>query len=122
MTPEERARLDAVYAGKRESLRPVADALIDAVAQVDGATVEVGDDRVDMLANGEVFGIFSASSARRVTLRLRLQGTVGETGRFVSTADKNPNGRYDMQAQLAHPSHVDDEVRAYVRRAAALTG
>lgn len=118
MTPEDHAAYDALYEGKKADVRPVGDALLAAAQELGGAVRIVVTERHVALAGeqGE-FAVFLPSSGRRVTLRLRLLGTVEQTGRFESTAKRAPEGRFDMRAYLAHPDHVDAEVRALMRRA-----
>ena len=118
------AAYEAMFVGNRVRVRPVADAIVVAEG-LDGVDDRVGDDvtisatRLYMaLATPErQFGLFFPASGRRLTLRLRLEGTVAPSGRLQSTADRAPEGRFDTVAHLAHPDHVDGDLVAALRAA-----
>lgn len=119
---EAEARYEALYDGTKARVRPVGDALLDVVMDL-GDDVEVGVTElyVSMATSDGQFGLFFPASGRRVTLRLRLLGMVKPRGRFQSTADRAPEGRFDMRAYLGHVDHVDKDVRSLVRRARDLS-
>lgn len=112
------AAYEAMFVGNRVRVRPVADAIVDAVEAL-GDDVTISATRLYMaLATPErQFGLFFPASGRRLTLRLRLEGTVAPSGRLQSTADRAPEGRFDTVAHLAHPDHVDGDLVAALRAA-----
>ncbi len=122
LEPEVEAHYDALYDGTKARMRPVGDALL-AMAIDLGDDVEIGVTNlyVSMATPDGQFGLFFPASGRRVTLRLRLMGMVKPRGRFQSTADRAPEGRFDMRAYLGHVDHVDKDVRAMLRRARDLS-
>ena len=122
LDPEVEARYEALYEGIKARVRPVGDALLEMVIGL-GDDVEVGVTNlyVSMATPDGQFGLFFPASGRRVTLRLRLMGMAKPRGRFQSTADRAPEGRFDMRAYLGHVDHVDNDVRAMLRRARDLS-
>ena len=112
------AAYEAMFVGTRVRVRPVADALVDAVEELGGdVTITATRLYMAMATRERQFGLFFPASGRRLTLRLRGEGAIAPTGRLRSTADRAPEGRFDVVAYLSHPDHVDADLRAALRTA-----
>jgi hypothetical protein len=113
--PPDHEILAAQYAGAKAELRPVYDAVIEAVRAL-GDDVEVAPRRTYVtLARGRQFGVVQASTRARVDLGLRLDdppaaGRLAAAGSFGS-------GSITHRVALTAPEDVDDEVRAWLRAA-----
>lgn len=112
MTPEDEAAYEALFAGNKRKVLPVGEALLGMVDEL-GGPVEVGVARlyVWFATADRQFALFFPASGRRVTLRLRLDGTVPGGGRIDNLADSHPDERFDIRVHLADPAEVDDEIR-----------
>lgn len=119
MDPELEAAYEALYEGNKAKVRPVGDAVLAAAEELGrDVIIDVTNLYVSLATAKRQFGLFFPASGRRVTVRLRLDGSMPHgRGRLESTAHLDPNGRFDLRAYLAHVDHVDDDLRVAMRKA-----
>ena len=104
----------AQYAGKKEGLRPIYDALLAAVGKL-GKDVEVAPKKAYVsLRRKKQFALVQPSTATRVDLGLVLKGRDPE-GRL--EASGSFNSMVTHRVRLEGPKDVDAEVRGWLRDA-----
>jgi uncharacterized protein DUF5655/uncharacterized protein DUF4287 len=102
------------YAGKKEALRPIYEALLKAVAKL-GADVEVSPKKSYVsLRRGKQFALIQPSTATRVDLGLCLKGTPA-TGRL--EASGSFNSMCSHRVRLASARDVNAELRGWLKKA-----
>jgi predicted transport protein len=105
----------AQYAGPKATLRPIYDAVVEAVLAL-GDDVEIAPRRTYVtLARARQFGVVQASTRTRVDLGLRLDGEP-PTDRL-TPAGSFGSGSITHRVALASVADVDDAVRAWLRQA-----
>ena len=103
--------LDAQYAGAKQALRPIYDAVVAAARDL-GSDVDVAVQKTGVsLRRRKQFGLVTAPSAQRVELGLNLAGTE-PTDRLQSSS-----GMCTHRVNLTSPSDVDKDVVAWLRAA-----
>lgn len=104
----------AQYAGKKEALRPIYDALVAAAARL-GQDVEVAPKKAYVsLRRSKQFAIIQPSTATRVDLGLNLKGEA-PTARL--EASGSFNAMVSHRVRLASKKDVDAELRAWLKEA-----
>lgn len=103
--------VEAQYAGPRSALRPIYDAIIDAVTAF-GADVDVAPKRTSVsLRRSKQFAVVQASSAKRVQLGIQLKGEP-VTDRLLAG-----DAMCSHKVNLTDSHGVDDEVVDWLRLA-----
>lgn len=118
LTPEQDAIYEQLFVGSCRAQEPTGEALLLALADLgDDVVVSPTKTYVGFATPRRQFGLFFPASGSRMTLRLRLDGTVRPHGRIQLIAPDAPRVRHDVVLYLAGPDEVDDEVRDLLRRA-----
>jgi hypothetical protein len=106
--------VDAQYAGAKEKLRPVYEALVTAVKGF-GADVELSPKKAYVsLRRSKQFGLIQPSTATRIDVGLVLKG-VEAAGRLEAAGSFN--AMVTHRVRLARPADVDAELIAWLRAA-----
>ena len=104
----------AQYAGKKEGLKPIYDALIDATNKL-GKDVEIAPKKAYVsLRRSKQFALIQPSTATRVDLGLNLKGEP-TTARL--EASGSFNAMVSHRVRLEKPADVDKAVRAWLKKA-----
>jgi len=112
---DEEDLVSAQYAGKKASLQPINDHLVD-VAQSFGPEVELAPRKTYVgLIRGKMFAVIKASTASRVDLGLKLQDKDGDD-RLVP-APGFGSGSITHKVALASVEQVDDQVLGWLKEA-----
>jgi hypothetical protein len=113
--PPDDEMVEAQYAGAKAALRPVYDAIIEAVGEL-GGDVEIAPRRTYVtLARGRQFAVVQASTRTRVDLGLRLDDE--RASDRLAPAGSFGSGSITHRVALTAPSDVDDQLRAWLRAA-----
>jgi hypothetical protein len=113
--PADEEMVAAQYEGAKAALRPIYDAVIDAVHAL-GDDVEIAPRRTYVtLARGRQFGIVQASTRTRVDLGLRLDDEP-PTERLAA-AGSFGSGSITHRVGPGRAGRLDDQVRAWLRAA-----
>lgn len=108
--------LEAQYAGAKQALRPIYDAVVKA-AQGLGSDVTVVVQKTGVsLRRRKQFGLVTVPSAKRVELGLNLAG-VEPTDRLLASS-----GMCTHRVNLTAPAEVDREVKAWLKEAYGRAG
>lgn len=117
--PAEEDLVDAQYAGAKAGMRPVYNAVLEAVNTL-GSDVEVAPKKTYVsLRRQKQFAIVQASTKDRVDLGLNLKG-VEPTERL--EGGNVFSGMCTHRVRLSAPQDVDDQVRSWLRQAYDLAG
>ncbi len=112
--PPEDELVDAQYQGAKAGLRPIYNAVLDAVSDF-GSDVEISPKKTYVsLRRSKQFAIVQASAKDRVDLGLNLKG-VEPAGRL--EGGNVFSGMCSHRVRLSGPGDLDDEVRAWLRQA-----
>lgn len=103
----------AQYAGAKQSLKPIYDAVIECVRNLDGVDVAPKKTYVS-LRRSKQFAIVQPSTKTRVDLGLNLKGEPC-TDRL--EASGSFNAMVSHRVRLEKPGDVDKEVRAWIKQA-----
>lgn len=114
-TPE--ALVDAQYSGPKAALRPIYEALLEAVAALGPEAVVDPRQTYVTLRRRRQFAVIQPTTRTRVDLFLVLPG-VAYGGRL-QPSGKEADDRLTHKVALTAPSQVDDEVRAWLAAAFA---
>jgi Domain of unknown function (DUF5655) len=113
--PPDDEMVEAQYGGAKAALRPVYDAIVEAVRGF-GDDVSVAPRRTYVtLARGRQFAVVQASTRTRVDLGLRLDDPPS-SGRLVP-AGSFGSGGISHRVALTAAADVDDELRGWLRAA-----
>ena len=103
----------AQYAGAKVGLRPVYDALVEAMAAF-GDDVEVAPKKSAVsMRRSKQFAVIEAASSRRIQLGIQLKG-VEPTGRLLTG-----NAMCSHKVSITSLEEIDDELLAWLREAYA---
>jgi hypothetical protein len=108
--------IDGQYAD-RESLRPIMERVLGAVAGLAGAQVQARKTYITLATERRKFAVLKATTKSRVDLGLRIAG-IDLGGRLVSAKPFN-DPVLTVRVQLAGADEVDDEVVELLGRAHA---
>ncbi|MCB9896660.1 MAG: DUF4287 domain-containing protein [Planctomycetes bacterium] len=104
----------AQYAGKKEALRPIYDALVAAVEGFGEDVVLAPKKAYVSLRRGKQFGLVQPSTATRVDVGLNLQG-VPPTERL--EASGSFNSMCTHRVRVSSKADIDAELKAWLKRA-----
>jgi len=103
--------VDAQYAGAKAALRPVYDALVEAVTAF-GADVEVAPKKSGVsLRHSKQFAVIEAASSKRIQLGIQLKDEA-PTDRLLTG-----NAMCSHKVSLTSPEDIDDELLGWLREA-----
>ncbi len=116
VAPSEGQLVDAQYSGAKAPLRPIYDAIVEAVAGL-GPDASIAPRKTQVtLSRGRTFGIVKAATKSRVDLGLRLPDLPGtDAGRL--EAGDHFSGNTTHRVKLQSPSEVNAELVGWVRQA-----
>jgi hypothetical protein len=114
LSREARELIDGQYAD-RPQLRPVLDAVLAVLPALGPVAVQARKTIVSLVSPRRTFAVVQATTRTRVDLGLRLENTA--PGGRLQVARNMGGGGATVRIALTGPGDVDDEVRAWLRRA-----
>jgi hypothetical protein len=99
----------------RPALRPILDAVLEAVSKFDDLTIQARKTYVSLVGPRRTFAIVQPTTKKRVDVGLRLPNAE-PAGRLLA-AKSLGNDTINVRVALTSPDEVDAEVRALLRRA-----
>lgn len=106
--------IDGQYAD-RPHLRPIADQIVEVACSLGEVTVQARRTHIALVGPRRMFAQIAAVTPDRVDLGLRLDAAQPR-GRLVDARDMG-SGVLSVRFALTSVDEIDDEVRAYLRRA-----
>ncbi|HEV7921041.1 MAG TPA: DUF5655 domain-containing protein [Thermoanaerobaculia bacterium] len=112
--------VEAMFSGKKAALRPIYDALYDLARSYPGAKLSPGKTIVPIYRNHVVAQIKPATNTR-IDFGFALNDTP-VSGRLIDTGGLARKDRITHRIELRSVQEIDDEVRAWLRKAWEMDG
>ena len=110
------AYVETQYAGKKEALRPIYDALLKLAFALGGDVKACPGSTIVPLYRKNVFGQIKPTTNTRIDLGLCLKG-VAPDGRLIDTGGQAKGDRITHRIPIASVDEIDDTVRYWLNRA-----